>query len=122
MNRNDGWVVVAAPALVAVLLVWPMARLAFIVLAGIVVLGPPEFTSANDLSVGGVLVSAFASSQRGIREGPGLPREVDALLVSSRVGHVLLAGVAAVRCGHGFEVHLAIRAVGERKFPRQTLA
>lgn len=105
----EGWIIVAAPFVGGVLLLSPMARLAFIVLVGIVVLGPPEFTTAKALYFGGVMVCALTSGQNVLREWDRLPREVRRLLTCSLIGLVLLAVVATYRLLSGVDAIFVLR-------------
>jgi len=107
--RPEDWIIVVAPFVGGALLLSPVARLAFVVLVGIVVLGPPEFTTAKALYFGGVMVCAVASSQNVLHGWGRLPREVRRLLTCSLIGLVLLAVVATYRVLSGVDAISVLR-------------
>lgn len=107
--RPDAWVLIAAPATVIALWISPTTRLSFVVLVGVIVLGPPELTSAKLLYFGGLFVGFLAAVQSLFRHSDSLPRDVLRLIRLSALGAILLGLVAVFRLTSGTDPASVLR-------------
>jgi hypothetical protein len=108
-SRPDAWVLIASPFVVVALLVSPSIRLAFVVIGGIIVLGPPDFSATKVMYLVGVLIVAAASVQSLLARSVALPAKVRELIGLSALGAVLLGLPAVFRLVSGADPTVVLR-------------
>jgi hypothetical protein len=107
--RPDAWILIAGPLVLMALWISPQFRLGFVVLGGVVVLGPPELTTEKLLYLGGLLVATVAAVQSLLDRRRVLPKEVVRLIGLSALGAVLLGLPATFRLASGTDSAYVLR-------------
>ena len=107
--RPDAWILIASPLAIAALWISPYFRLGFVVLVGVIVLGPPEFTTTKLFYLGGLLVAAVAAAQSLLVRERVLPKEIVRLIGLSALGAVLLGLPATFRLASGTDPASVLR-------------
>lgn len=107
--RPDAWILIVSPFAVIALWISPSFRLTFFVLGGVIVLGPPELTTAKLLYFGGLLIAAVATVQSLLSHQRVLPKEVVRLIWLSAIGAILLGLPATFRLASGTDPASVLR-------------
>jgi O-antigen ligase len=107
--RPDAWILMVSPFVVIALWISPSFRLAFVVLGGLIVLGPPELTTSKLSYFAGVLVATVATARSLLSRGRILPKEVVRLISLSTISAVLLGLPAAFRLASGTDPASVLR-------------
>jgi hypothetical protein len=107
--RPDAWILIASPFVVIALWISPSFRLAFVVLGGVIVLGPPELTTAKLLYFGGLLIATVVTVQSLLSRERILPKEIVRLVGLSALGAVLLGLPATFRLASGTDPASVLR-------------
>jgi hypothetical protein len=107
--RPDAWILIASPLALMALWASPQFRLGFVVLGGVIVLGPPQLTTEKLLYIGGLLVATVMAVQSLLDRRRVLPKEVVQLIGLSAVGAVLLGISATFRLASGTDPASVLR-------------
>ncbi len=107
--RPEAALFVVAPLAVAVLFVSPAARLGFLVIGGIAVLGPPELTPQKSVYFAGVAACLVVAFDAVTRRAHKMPQELRRLFQASAVAVAMIGTVAVYRVVSGTDPTSVLR-------------